>query len=174
MYALGIDPDTKTPAYALLNLVSGRISYVGIVKATGTKIEERLISLSAAVAAEMRKTLCNIVEVCAVEWQAIRPGQDRRPNDILNLATVSGMCSAAVSAHCPNVRMLHPQPYEWKKGVPKPIHQKRILVKSDLLLGARGVLTQDGGIVPGSDYLTATQRGHVIDAIGLARYAAGY
>ena len=155
---MGIDPD---------------VNHTGVcVIADGVVVEAQLIvpdkdsvygDLRYRMAQALATELDYLIEefhpdLCVVEWQAIRPS-DPRPNDILELCTVAGMCVALCARE--SVPVERPLPVAWKGSVPKKIHQKRILV-------AAGANDKDdcwAGIPKG-------KLNHVIDALGLAMWGS--
>lgn len=193
--ALGADPDTRTPALALLGIDDALPSLVPQVLGVwtagvqGDRSEDRLPVMGAAVAAALRALLWHpsesphwlLPDVAAVEWQRIRPFKDPRPNDILNLVSVAGMVVGALEMLCgqngKSVDLEIPQPSEWKGTIPKSVQQARVRARLKLLCPrGSGRIEQElmAGhpvLVRGSDDLTSTARGHVIDAIGLAWWA---
>lgn len=187
--ALGADPDTRTPAFALLEAhVTGArptVIEVGIARVKGSSVDERLSALPIAVSVALRKLLWSgewrIPHMAAVEWQRIRPFADPRPNDILNLCSVGGMVAGSLAQIAGMQSMgcetLLPQPSMWKGTIPKGVHQARVRARMSLLCPCgSGVIEQElvpGNpvVVKGSEDLTSTERGHVLDAIGLAWWA---
>jgi hypothetical protein len=90
-----------------------------------------------------------------IEFQQSRP-TDKRPNDIVQLATVAGLLAGVCITH--DVEILTPLPREWKGTVPKEVHQKRII---------KG-LTEDE--IKFLNQFNAQQRKDILDAIGLAKW----
>lgn len=153
MITIGIDPDTKDTGIALVE--DGEVLRVGVASARGS-IENRLLRMAGRIEWVTQCEMGPIVpDRAVIENQNIRP-TDKRPNDILKLAIVVGQAMGA----CCGVKTYIPLPVQWKGSVPKAIHQKRILRQANLTADLKGV--------PGTDGMTDTQKGHVIDAIGLA------
>ena len=161
MRALGIDPDTKTTGWAVVegDAAGFRVVEVGLVRAKGRKVQDRLADMArglldwAAGASE--------VSLAAVEWQRLRPRGEKNPNSIVDLNGVAGMCAACVVALADTCYFVTPS--EWKGQVPKKIMHRRILRK--VRLGDVDIKELDWPHVP------ASMRTHVIDAIGLACWA---
>lgn len=170
MICLGIDPDTKNTGLALVEAhdcapigIGFRVLHVAVASAKGATVQDRLVRLAYEMGLSLETALAGYdVDRVAIEWQKLRPRGERNPNSIVDLNGVAGMCvQACVSFMVSDV--LTPIPADWKGQVPKDIHQKRILSQVDLTADLEGV--------PGADSLTKTQKGHVIDAIGLALWA---
>lgn len=188
MMTLGIDPDTKNTGLAMVSEIHG-IPYVSRVATAQVKaslpIEKRLPLMAEAIHVAVRDMLMpyenhmDIVlpRMCAIEWQSIRPKEKTRPNDMMNLVGVSGMCAAAVAGYVRDgwsgkdeFEMWLPLPSQWKPSIPKRIHQARLrkYLAFDTELRSEDMLCNDWSAIPGSEEMTKTQRGHVMDAIGLA------
>ncbi len=158
-YYLGIDPDTKTTGLALVG-PEGLVA-VKLARAKGQYAVDRLPGMAAAIEEAVR-SLGNLVDgdlVVAIELMHIRP-HERNPNSIINVQAVAGMAISSTVLLDADAKILTPIPSKWKGTVPKPIHQKR-------LLAAEGIDMDDPifGVIPKS------MRNHVVDGIGLARWA---
>lgn len=173
MICLGIDPDTKNTGLALVEShdcapvgIVYRVLHVAVASATGTTVQDRLVEMARSVNSALHVLLESMpVHRIAIEWQRLRPRGEKNPNSIVDLNGVAGMCLQAASAFLVRSQpLLTPIPADWKGQVPKDIHQKRILAKVGL--------TEDLEGVPGAETMTKTQKGHVIDAIGLALWAS--
>lgn len=166
MITIGIDPDTKNTGIALVE--HGMVTWVGTASAKGSIVQYRLVGMGVAIATQidrLHECLCVNPSMIAIEWQMLRPTGEKNPNDILNLTGVAGMCvSACLSRFWTDPDYFTPVPVQWKGSVPKTIHQKRILGKVGLTADLKGVR--------GAEEMTKTQKGHCIDAIGLALWAA--
>lgn len=167
MIALGIDPDTKATGIAVVSV--GAVSKVLCVRTVPVRaslsIEERIRIMNFALALGIGSLPSGIaVERISVEGQEKYPRDRVRPNDLLNLALVSGMASAHAQQHYPLAPLWIPKPRMWKGQVPKNVHQGRILARLGLSEKLEGV--------EGAGSMNKTQRGHVIDAIGLALWVA--
>ncbi len=61
-----------------------------------------------------------------IESQRWRPRSKVDPQDLIHLAQVAGMCLGMVLAFRPDVRILLPEPSDWKSSVPKDIFTARL------------------------------------------------
>lgn len=176
---MGIDPDSRTPALAAVD-GTGDLVLVACEHLKMERSSPELINALLRGWVEMEAELLPddlVIASVAVEGQEIvysaRSGAN--PRSILLLGQVAGMLMAQALRVSDIV--LCPRPALWKGGVPKHIHQARILkrvgytpdvkggkskycapresVKS--VIGARGLLDSDWK--------------HVCDAIGLALWA---
>ena len=181
MIAVGIDPDTTTTGVAVVELVGNRmiVRGVALVRAKGRKVQDRLVGMASELAYVFRDGIrLDLQDVepdaVAVEWQRLRPRGEKNPNSIVDLNGVAGMCvSTALQlfgnpTFNPTPNIFTPIPPEWKKQVPKKVHQNRILRRVGL---APELTYGDGSVVPGAKKIPASMRTHVIDAIGLAVWA---
>ena len=170
--AIGVDPDTFATGLALVScaLPQGAgepqgltVEMVRVAEAEGPDARARLMHMAPAVSDAMYLLIDEAnysLEACVVEGQAHRPG-DKRPDDIVQLAVVQGMAASALCAHLDSSCALSmPLPVQWKGSLKKRKHQALVLKQ----LG----LADDLPGVPGAEGLTDKQRGHVVDAIGLA------
>ena len=151
MLAVGIDPDTKTTGVAAVQYFNGgfQVVRVALVRAKGRLASDRRV--------EMAKNLIDCMTAldlpytpiaAAVEWQHIRPRKEKRPNDICNLNGISGMCVMGATFLGPEF-IFSPIPSDWKKDVPKPIHQKRIVSRLHLTMDLSYIAGYGEGTVPG-------------------------
>ena len=158
-YFLGIDPDTKCTGLALIG--PDGLEHVRLARAKGQYAVDRLPAMASAIEDAVRD-LANKVDdedlVVAIELMHIRP-HERNPNSIINVQAVAGM---AIASAClvGAVKILTPIPSKWKGTVPKPIHQKRLLANEEI--------TIEDPIFEG---IPKSMRNHVVDGIGLARWA---
>lgn len=95
--------------------------------------------------------LHGLCDVCIIEKPQQYASSAARRADITDLTLAAGEIKAYVSA--PQTLLWEPR--EWKGQVPKPIHQARILIK---------LRPCEVAILP----LRKMQRGHVLDACGIA------
>lgn len=178
MLVIGIDPDTKATGIAAVQYFNGgfQVVGVGLARAKGRKAADRRVemidSLWHSLAPEGLRLPYPATAV-VVEWQHIRPFSEKRPNDILNLTGVAGMCVATAVTILDPKYTFTPIPSEWKKQVPKHIHQARILSRLHLTRELRYENSDLGNaiFIPGAENLPPSMRTHVIDAIGLACWA---
>jgi Holliday junction resolvasome RuvABC endonuclease subunit len=167
MIALGIDPDTKATGIAVVSIGAvPKVLYVATVPVKASlSVEERIRIMNFALSMGIGSLPFGIaVERIAVEGQEKYPRDRVRPNDLIHLAQVSGMASAHAQQHYPLAPLWIPTPRTWKGQVTKNVHQTRILARLGLSEKLEGV--------EGAGSMNKTQRGHVIDAIGLALWVA--
>ena len=180
MITLGIDPDTKNTGIALVRAIDPtlasrakfKVLQVGVATVDAKlSVAQRLIEMSQSIsfAARVMDTRFRSVNRISVEGQDAYAGskQHKRPNDLIHLAVVAGMATGVAQEvfrifTTPDLWI--PKPAEWKGQVEKKAHQRRILASVGLTEKLEGI--------PGAAGMTATQRGHVIDAIGLAVWVA--
>lgn len=176
MIVLGADPDLHRPATALYDAQSRRVLAVKCPAVSGL-LKGRDAALAACTDAVYAAMGYNRqVNLVVVEGQEIvytaRSGAN--PRDIMLLATVAGAMLAHGSLIAPKVKF--PPPQMWKKGVPKPIHQARILDR----IGWANVKQTKTHTYPlslpykveGAENLKSEDWKHVVDAIGLALWGA--
>ena len=84
------------------------------------------------------------------------------------------MCVMAARMCCPEAEILMPSPQLWKGSVPKEIKHQRILRSLEwdfeVVTGKRVIPSVPDDLV-GISQIPATQWTHVIDAMGLAKWA---
>lgn len=173
MLAVGLDPDTKTTGVAAVQAFNGglQVVHVGLVRAKGRKTVDRRREMAANLLEFMIDwELPYRPTAAAVEWQHLRPKGEKRPNNIVDLNGIAGMCVMATTVLSPEF-IFSPIPSEWKKQVPKNIHQKRIVSRLHLNLDLSYIEGYGTGSVPGAKEIPASMRTHVIDALGLACWA---
>jgi Holliday junction resolvasome RuvABC endonuclease subunit len=114
------------------------------------------------------------VVASAVEAQEIYRNKTPNPKSILLLGNVAGAAIAAMSVVGQVVYF--PEPKEWKKQVPKAIHQGRSYTKMGIEYARIG--KEDGYCLPAESWrsmffphVKKADWKHVGDAIGLALYA---
>ena len=169
MIALGIDPDTKATGIAVVQafpMSTFKVLYVATapVKAS-LSVQERIRHMNAIISMELGSFPFGIaVERIAVEGQRKYPRDLVRPQDLIHLAQVAGMAAAHAQQAYPLAALWIPEPVQWKGSVEKGAMQRRIL-------GRLGLTERLVG-VEGAGGMTKTQRGHVIDALGLALWVA--
>lgn len=165
---LGYDPDTKTPAYAVVTLTE--ILEVGIFPADLRKLSVGMQS----VLDRLKPSLA------VVEGQQIYEGSKVRPNDIMHLAQHAGIAVGLIAAFLPTANLLWPEPMEWKKQQPKKVNQGRTFthygIGYTLSLGTEPYCYPSGcakaGRIAGAGKLRNSDWKHVADAAGLALYGA--
>jgi Holliday junction resolvasome RuvABC endonuclease subunit len=162
--ALGIDPDTTNTGIGLVYATMAGARYLdhGLAVAKGESAMSRRIGMAASIRGELDRLTSkhSPVHVFSVEWQGIRPG-DPRPDDVCQLNAVAGMSLAALVSLAPAqswaMTTFLPLPVQWKGSVPKNVHQPRVLAKLGLTKGFSGL---------------GSRESHVVDALGLAAWAA--
>ena len=182
MNILGIDPDTKTTGIGII--ANGRPTHgrLVVVPKRNAKWELRrpamVRALNEALAGlRFKASDAERVDIIVVESQFIYPpkGKEKgtkRPNDILHLAQIAGAAlSAAIDAY-PTASVLMPTPVEWKGTARKDSFTTTLLKKLGLEPTARGLeFIGSTARLPGTTKLAPTDATHVIDALGLARWA---
>lgn len=101
---------------------------------------------------DLRLLYCPDVVVCEVPQ--VYPGfREQDPNDLIDVAVVAGVCLS-----CAPISVAV-RPHAWKGGVPKDIHNKRVLAK----------LTADGLALVAA-VKPAAKRHNAIDGVGLGQW----
>jgi len=185
-YHIGIDPDLQTPVLAVVS-DDARVLLVACKKTSkATKQQTAVLEI----ANEGMLWIDSVAEELAfagfshtnaltitVEAQEVYRGKTGNPQDIVVLAAAAGVSLAQACLRWPNAKADFPLPKTWKGGVPKRIHQARVLSRLGIEYEAKG--TKDKGYcVPlwqgnapvGSDRVNAGDWKHINDAIGLACY----
>lgn len=180
-YYVGIDPDLQRPALAI---VQGQdVVYVACMR-TGKSRRQQAVSDVAKLSYSWMKgiDLDSIHPRCpariVVEAQQIYAGKTKNPQDICLLAAAAGASLASSLQVWPNAEPEFVLPRDWKKGVPKRIHQARVLSRLGIVPSPQGdkstgycVPVWHGEAPRGAKELKKTDWKHVVDAIGLACYA---
>ena len=166
MNTLGIDPDTKATGIAIVHVgAEATVLYVATapVKAS-LSVQERIRIMNFALSMGVGSIPLGPIERIAVEGQRHYPRGKVRPQDLIHLAQVAGLAAAHAQQAFPLAYLWIPEPVQWKGSVEKGAMQRRILKRVGLTEKLEGV--------EGAGGMTKTQRGHVIDAIGLALWVA--
>ena len=176
MIAVGIDPDTKSTGIAAVQSYNGgfQIVQVGLARAAGKLAADRRREMSTSILAALRYMELETpyaISAVAVEWMKIYRNSKKRPNDIVNLNGIAGMCVSSASDIVNPNYLLTPYPQDWKGSVPKKIHQARILSRLHLTPELSYAAGYGHGKVAGSNEIPKSMRTHVIDALGLAVWA---
>lgn len=164
---IGIDPDTKNSGIAVVQysnpLADGlgryQIVEVALARAKGRLAKDRRVAMSNA----LWTTLADLeipygVAVGVVEWQALRPIGEKRPNNIVDLCGIAGMAITALSRHVSSTTsIIAPTPGDWTGGIPKDVRANRIIGRLQLSSDLK-----DFADIPPS------LRHHAMDAVGLA------
>ena len=171
MLAVGFDPDTKATGIAVVQFYNGgfQVIQVALVRAKGRLAVDRRHEMAVNLidAAVELVQLPYTPTTAVIEWQKLYPGKEKRPNDIVNLNGIAGMCVMAATFLGPEF-IFTPVPFDWKKNVPKAVHQKRIVSRLHLNLDLSYIEGYGTGTVPGADAIPKSMLTHVIDALGLA------
>lgn len=163
---LGIDPDTKTPAYAVCT--ASDVLEVGI-------LPEDLRQQTTVLGVVLARHAPN---GAVIEGQEIYPGAPAAPNDILKLGQHAGINAGIVLALCPTAVLSMPKPSDWKKQVPKVINQARSMSHFGILYArttGKDAYCYPSGCckaakIGGAGRLNRGDWKHVGDALGLALY----
>lgn len=161
---LGIDPDTRNQAFAVVNL-DGTIDKAWVFKSKNSSEFEQ------AKAHLVNKDLKPFYAI--IEGQQIyKDKKESNPADLIKLSRSSGMSAlwCAAQENCLGMHVALPR--EWKGTAHKHEKQAKILME----LGQVPVIKGKGKhryCVPADDFLglNMTEYKHVIDAIGLAMWA---
>jgi hypothetical protein len=179
MIYLGIDPDTTHMGIASLR--NGSLK-VALARVPDGPVLQRLVAMTRT--SYIYEEILSVLPswplskgeqiVAAVEMQHARP-KDRRPDDIVKLATAAGIALCAVSGYVGvSGTILTPIPSEWKGQVPKGEKQNRIVQEIGIAHFARALKWADIPIPPDLGNFTTEFTGlasHVIDAAGLCVWA---
>lgn len=165
---LGFDPDTKTPAYAIVTLTE--ILEVGILPAS---LREFVVGMESVL-----RRYCPALAV--VEGQDIYEGSKVSPNDIKHLAQHAGVAVGVLGSLSPSTNIAWPEPREWKQQQPKKVNQGRSFKHYGI-----GYVVTVGQVpycypsgcakaarIAGAGKLKQGDWKHVADAVGLALYGA--
>lgn len=172
---LGIDPDSKHTAWVLQDH-TGRMLWAMKTnvptKATGgtavmltiAQIRNRLIPGLIEFFSRNKEFYLGKVIVEGQRYTPVHRKKGVDPNSLYLVAQVAGACVATVCSYFPETAatIVPPSgPGAWKSGVPKKIHNNRILQRAGLT--EEQVMEAAG--VPNS------QVNHLIDALGIGRFA---
>lgn len=136
MIALGIDPDLRTPAIAIVD--DDLVVALEVLKVDRKEFPDQVSAVM-----ENTRQLSNTIprmyakylpDIFVVENQTIRMYGRSRPRDILVLGQVAGAALSACVLANPqgwlgDQKYFFPPPTRWKGSVPKEIHHKRILTR---------------------------------------------
>lgn len=185
MLFLGCDPDMHSTAFAAVDetmkILAVEVCNVP-AKLKGTDAVLAMID-SFPWAMDNLKVWAN-PSSCAVESQELYKGMTKNPRDIMHLAQVAGAaCLKFTQCMIPDTVLYFPAPVQWKGSRDKLSHHKHILARAKVpvqFIGEMGGKEPYCFIYPdyananisGASDLTPSDWKHVIDAIGLAQYAA--
>jgi hypothetical protein len=116
---LAVDPGTASTGVALI--VSGEVAFCDVIRVKGSNSKDRLPEMCRRLGDLVRQNR-NVANVVAIEWQAIRP-DDKRPNDVLNMAMVVGAALANVAS---TQKVLLPLPVQWKGSISGDLFSARV------------------------------------------------
>lgn len=93
-------------------------------------------------------------DVVVCEVPQVYPGfREQDPNDLIEVALVAGVCLASA------LKAIAVRPHAWKGGVPKNIHNTRVLAKLD-----------DAGRALVAAVKPASKRHNAIDGVGIGQW----
>jgi len=166
MYALGSDPDTHTLAMALLDSERGTLArllwwWVSDVPRNLTG-DAALVALSKQI--NTLTAPAAFAHTCAVEAMRVYPDTPLGTEGLTGLMRVSvagGLALAWCEKQFPSARIAMPTAPEWKGQRDKPADHRRSLKLLDV--ESREALA----------FVGRRFRGHLLDAVGIALWAAG-
>jgi hypothetical protein len=174
---LGIDPDTHYTGLAVVN-PDGNV--VGVEcctipqKVKGSDAVVAMIrALSGSIANIVSCVGATTIKGAAIEGQNVT-FRTPDPSSIIRIAQVSGAAAGIVNELL-FAKILIPEPRKWKGQVPKIIHQRRILEALGWAHESHGDQKRGYTIPtdpPVGKMLKQVHWKHVVDAIGLARWAS--
>ena len=162
---LGVDADTFNTGMALvINHGSGPEVFWVYSVATDPErgVEWRLVQQVKGIADALRE-LSEWVTPSRVAVETMRHYGHKskvRPQDLIHLSEVAGAALGAARAVWQDALIWDPKPAVWKGTTSKVVHQRQTLKAVGLTQSLVGV--------NGAEKLTDVQKGHVVDAIGLA------
>lgn len=167
---IGIDPDSKTTAWAAVR--GSEVRAVGVFntkKSSSSMATARL--LQPGIEQMMRVWQPDLV---VVEGQQFHYGGTARPSDIILLAQIAGAIAGMVLAARP-VKVTMPTPSDWKGQTKKHINQARTFAHYGILSAVGAGYSYPTGCktisrVAGAGALNKSDWKHVGDALGLARF----
>ena len=182
MLFIGADPDLHTSALAAVDS-DGHVVALEVFRSKGETGREAVVEMAKIIAAFGNQVAFDD-QVIAVESQEIYRGAGQKadtknPDDLLCLATVSGVLLGMLQGfHKTKIAYL-PKPKEWKGDVPKAIHQARTCTKLEWgykQFKDHCVPTDfpDNTLLHVLDIIEKIRQSdwkHVLDAIGLALWA---
>lgn len=174
--ALGIDPDMHHIGVAIVSRTG--VEAIDIIGQPGNPRGEKAVIGMAECLYESLATFATgfFIDKVVVENQNLYLKGKANPGNILRLGQVAGMCVMAARMCLPEAEILMPSPQLWKGSVPKEIKHKRILASLDWSWAETGL--EGKKIIPavpdnliGISQIPLSQWTHVIDAMGLAKWA---
>lgn len=169
---IGIDPDSKTTAWAAVS--GSTLKSVGIFKTPKARTVAAMLRLLAPAIESM--LLSEQPDLVVIEGQQIYRDSAAPPEDIIKLAHISGGIAGLVAGLvAPGPKIAIPTPKEWKGSTPKPINQSRSYAHFGILSTLASGYARPTGCkvlarVKGAAGLNRSDWKHVGDSLGLARY----
>lgn len=165
---LGIDPDSTTTAWALVE--DSNLTAVGVWR---TKRAIATLTLRELLTQVERTLDVEKPDFVVVEGQSYHAGSPASPADIIKVAHIAAGVIGIVIARGLSSRVALPEPERWKGQVPKVIHQGRTFVSLGLAYdhGQEYCWPTDPAQVRkirGGQEISRTGWKHVGDACGLA------
>jgi hypothetical protein len=180
---LGVDPDLHSTALALAD--EKRVVAVKVIRVDKSLRGSDAVVQMCRILGNSFRSLWPILKTpfgLVVEGQHYHTKgslEKATPEDLINLSAVSGACLAGISSVYYGIQLLRPLPSEWKGSVAKVTQQARTCQRYGWTFKTKGgakpyvVPESFGEHVPlGADDLNEGDWKHVMDAIGLARWAA--
>lgn len=177
-YVLGIDPDSKATAWAIVDPHSRQgvapLS-VGVWKTKSAETAGVIRELSVALQSFTGAKSMGYFDLVVVEGQEHHHGRKTPPNDLIRLGQIAGALAGFYSTLCNTIAI--PTPTRWKGSVPKDIHQARTFAKLGILSSKAAGYSFPSGCaalsrVQGAASLNKSDWKHVGDALGLALWGA--
>lgn len=170
MITLGIDPDTQATGFALVDKETGPIC-LGVLDRAGK--QKGLAAAVAQISQLVRlRELPAPPDLVIVEYQEHYHGRGQtNPNNLMLLSMITGAAVAIMGTTGAQIAV--PYPKQWKGGVPKGIHQKRILDQLGWEYTDNGKKRPPKPVFPAKiPVIGDIDKGHkeVVDAIGLAQW----
>lgn len=130
MITIGVDPGSKVTAIAVLE--NTRVLYIGAIKPLKGVSNVAARFPVAIRQLEIPSGAMRPAERIAVEGQKYRrgPGPKATPDDLIQLAQISGLFIAYTALAWKCRRIAVPQPHQWS-AVPKAIRHNRIKARLD-------------------------------------------
>lgn len=171
--ALGIDPDTTNIGFGVVE-EGDRILRAGLIQGGNPKadVRTRILLLVGAIQSTYMDLKQRGIEpdIIVVEGQRYRHQAKKnkvRPQDLIHLAQVAGMCITAAHEFWPSFALRFPEPAEWKGTIPKEVYTRRTCKRMNILSDVKQKCLMQGSRVI-SDPYPLSQHTHAIDGIAMA------
>ena len=165
MRVIGVDPDSKDTSWCCME--DGEVLSLGVVsiprKFRGAdSVREMIWALQDL----PNQVPCGKEFLLVVEGQQAYQGRGRAdPNSLIMIAQVTGAVAGILRPFAGS--LVIPRPCDWKKSVPKPIHQARILSR----IGWEYTKTSTGSYPTNAPFdFKVGEWLHLVDSIGLAAW----